>query len=209
MTDSILIDKIDNKEYWNNFYKHNEHLKQPSSFAKYISEKYISDKQNKTFLELGCGNGRDSLFFASQGLSVIGLDLSIVAIENLKKNNFENVNFQVKNFCELENFKNIDFVYSRFAFHSIDENAENAVIDQLKDVISPEGFFFLEARTSKDEALPKEFGIEHYRRYLNFEKTIIKIKKQGFEILESIESQGLSPYKKEDPYLLRIIAKLK
>ncbi len=38
---------------------------------------------NSKKYELGCGQGRDSLFFASKGLNVYAIDSSKVAIENL------------------------------------------------------------------------------------------------------------------------------
>ena len=36
-------------------------------------------------LEIGCGNGRDSLFFLSKGLKVTAIDASDVAIKNLSE----------------------------------------------------------------------------------------------------------------------------
>ena len=53
----------------------------------------------------------------------------------------------------------------------------------------------------------KKYGVNHYRRYLDFEETIVKIESKGFKILFCTESQGLSICEKEDPYLLRIIAR--
>jgi SAM-dependent methyltransferase len=44
------------------------------------------EKNNlKTILELGCGQGRDTLFFASKGIDVTALDFSSVAIRGLIK----------------------------------------------------------------------------------------------------------------------------
>ena len=36
-------------------------------------------------LELGCGQGRDTIFFASNGLDVVAIDSSQVAIDALSK----------------------------------------------------------------------------------------------------------------------------
>jgi len=56
--------------------------KTPSDFA----QKCYSDFEKygvKRILELGCGQGRDSIFFASNGLDVHAIDSSKVAIENI------------------------------------------------------------------------------------------------------------------------------
>ena len=114
--------------------------------------------------------------------------------------------FYNQDFSNLSSFSNFDYVYSRFTFHAIDENDEKLVLSQLPMVLKKGGLFFLEARSLKDEKLDKTYGFEHFRRYLDFKQTIRKIEKRGFTILEKIESQGLSPYKEEDPFLIRIVA---
>ena len=45
--------------------------------------KILSNTKLK-ILELGCGQGRDALFFASKWLEVYAIDSSAVAIENLR-----------------------------------------------------------------------------------------------------------------------------
>jgi ubiquinone/menaquinone biosynthesis C-methylase UbiE len=57
---------------------------EPSDFAQ---ECYSDFKRYvvKTLLELGCGQGRDSIFFASNGLNVHAIDSSKVAIENINQ----------------------------------------------------------------------------------------------------------------------------
>ena len=51
----------DQIRYWDIYYKNNNVPLEPTSFAKYCLP-LIKKKSN--FLELGCGNGRDSIFFA-------------------------------------------------------------------------------------------------------------------------------------------------
>ena len=57
---------------------------EPSDFA----QKCYGDFKRydvKRLLELGCGQGRDSIFFASNGLDVYAVDSSKVAIENINQ----------------------------------------------------------------------------------------------------------------------------
>jgi 2-polyprenyl-3-methyl-5-hydroxy-6-metoxy-1,4-benzoquinol methylase len=46
--------------------------------------KNLSSIKLKKVVELGCGQGRDSLFFASKGLEVYAIDSPNIAIENLR-----------------------------------------------------------------------------------------------------------------------------
>jgi tRNA1(Val) A37 N6-methylase TrmN6 len=52
--------ELNDKEYWENYYKKNFKLSEPSTFIHFASS-YI--KNNKKLIELGCGNGKDSIFF--------------------------------------------------------------------------------------------------------------------------------------------------
>ncbi|MDA3925092.1 MAG: class I SAM-dependent methyltransferase [Kiritimatiellae bacterium] len=195
---------ISEKNYWDEFYRKHRKNNIPSSFAEYVTEKYL--QAGKTLLELGCGNGRDSLFMASNGVSIAALDMVAGEIEYLNSLNVKNVEFVLRDFTNLSGFSNFDYVYSRFTFHSIDEICEDVVLSQLSDVLKPGGVFLLEARSTLDEGLNKVYGETHFRRYLNFSETVKKIECLGFNILEKQESQGLAIYKDEDPFVLRVVA---
>lgn len=199
-----IIELINDQSYWDNFYEANNLEHQPSSFAQHVEKNYL--RKEKTLLELGCGNGRDAIFFAEKEKQVSALDLSSQTIQSLTSLNIKNTTFFNQDFSELSNFRDFDYVYSRFTMHSIDEESERMVFSQLSKVLKNGGLFLLEARSLKDEKLAKTFGVNHFRRYLNYEATLAKIERLNFKILESEESQGLSPYKHEDPFLMRVVA---
>jgi SAM-dependent methyltransferase len=46
---------------------------------------HFGDLRGRTLLDLGCGRGATSLFFAERGARVIALDASSVAVENLRR----------------------------------------------------------------------------------------------------------------------------
>lgn len=195
---------ITDSQYWDEVYSANKLDHQPSSFAQYVEEKYL--KSDMSLLELGCGNGRDSLFFVEKGKLVRALDLSSKTIENLSSLNIQNAEFVNQDFSNLTRFTDLDYVYSRFTMHSIDEETEEKVFSQLSQVLKVGGLFLMEARSTNDEKLEKTFGVDHFRRYLDFQATVEKLESLNFRVLEKQESQGLSPYKKEDPFLIRIVA---
>lgn len=203
---------MENKDYWEKYYENNPNPVEASTFAKFC-EGFISD--NKTFIELGCGNGRDSVFFAEKNLIVTAVDQVEKEIEYLnKKFGSDNLTFVANDFSKLGSDNGYDYIYSRFTLHSVDSEAETRVLNWIKDNLNNNGLFFLEVRSINDPMFKKgeklsdnENMTSHYRRYLDFENTIDKLEKIGLKIVYKLESQGLSVYKDDDPMLIRIVAK--
>ena len=74
--------KRSDRDYWNTYYNKKLELDYPSNFARDIVKNL---KKGSVLIDLGCGNGRDSLFFAENGLNVIAIDMSEAAITKLRK----------------------------------------------------------------------------------------------------------------------------
>ena len=128
---------------------------EPSSFAKLCYEDFSKYGCTK-LLELGCGQGRDTIFFANKGLNVHAIDSSKVAIENLNERaRKENVSINLKNFDAKRGlpFGNtyFDVVYSHMFYNM------NFTDDQLKflfsesnRVLKDNGFLYFSVRSDKD-----------------------------------------------------------
>ena len=73
-------------EVWNKVYKSDSSFfgDEPSEFALF-SFNYMKANNATTVLELGSGHGRDTVFFALNGIEVEALDYSIVGINILNK----------------------------------------------------------------------------------------------------------------------------
>ena len=211
----IMEDNMD-REYWNEFYKKGLAKKEPTLFAQYVSEKYL--EKGKTVLELGCGNGRDSLYFAQKDLDVIAIDGADQVIEKLKVENCNNkVKFIQDDFVTTNIYKKekIDYVYSRFTLHAITEEQENILLKNVYNGLEAGGDFFIEVRSVKDDLYGKGENVgrnayfynNHYRRFLIINELEEKLQKTGFTILYSEESKNFAPYKDQNPYVIRMIAK--
>lgn len=209
---------MDDKKYWTEYYIENSKPTGASTFAKFILNKL---EKNKTLIELGCGNGRDSIYFSQNNLNVVAIDQVQCEVDFLNKNyKTNNINFICDDFTNLKNTKNdivnevnFDYVYSRFTFHSINEAKENRTLDWIKNNLVKGGLFLLEARSMKDpmfkqgETLSEtENYTTHYRRYMDLNKIINKLESRNFEILFKIEDKDLAVYKDDNPYVIRIIA---
>ena len=59
------------KNYWERYYAEVDGVARPSTFAQYALPHLPA---GFTIVELGCGNGRNSLFFAQNGYTIHALD---------------------------------------------------------------------------------------------------------------------------------------
>ncbi|MCF6288050.1 MAG: class I SAM-dependent methyltransferase [Proteobacteria bacterium] len=215
-----MINKKDvafNKSYWDRFYKHNfKHT--PSQFCVSVLTELDNDA---VIVELGSGNGRDSLYFSSQGHVTIALDLSHEAIASCeseaKKRQVNHSYFVQADLTDKQQIKSIIAkarikaknlpltFYSRFVIHSLDDNQEKVLLATLSENIQMNEKVYFEFRSQEDANLDKHFG-GHYRRYVDTEKFFLRLKNGGFEIEYQIIGQGMAKYKEEDPFVARIIA---
>ena len=94
----------------------------------------------------------------------------------------------------------------RFFLHSIPKEIENIILENSSKIMKKDYLLALEFRTEKDKKA-KHIYKKHYRRFIPMKEMILELKKYHFDITHAEEAQGLSPYKDEDPFLCRIIAK--
>lgn len=202
-------------EYWNAYYKTDHDIKHPSLFAQEIEQLLL---KSKNILELGCGNGRDSLYFAQKGLNVTAIDASDEVIEQLKReNDEENICFICDDFVSSSAIYSgqYDYVYSRFTLHAINKEQESEVLRNVHKVLKEGGSFFIEVRSVNDElygcgqkVAPDSYIFDgHFRRFIKIENLIGELKQIGFTIVSALEQRGFAPYKDSDPPIIRIIAR--
>ena len=210
---------MDDKKYWTEYYSKNSKPTDASTFAEFILPKLNS---NKNLIELGCGNARDSIYFAQNNLNVVAVDQVQEEIDYLNENHKEeNILFVCDDFTNLAytshdiiNETDFDYIYSRFTFHSINEAKEDRTLDWIENNLDKGGCFLLEARSLNDPMFQQGKSLSdtenyttHYRRYMDLDKIIEKLESRNFEIIYNIEDNNLAVYKDDNPYVIRIIAK--
>ena len=210
------------KDYWNEYYSHNAASTEnkPSEFAKYVESRFLGEKDPAHILELGCGNGRDSLFFLSKRHNITAIDCSDVAIEMLNRiTNCNNAMFVCDDFVKSRAFYKMkyDCIYSRFTLHAISEEQEDELLVNVRHALNSNGILAIEARTTKDDLYGKGIEIEknaflyneHYRRFIDVKDFRSKLEKLGFDIVYLDESNGFSKTQNSDPVLMRCICTTK
>ncbi|MDF2859332.1 MAG: Methylase involved in ubiquinone/menaquinone biosynthesis [Neobacillus sp.] len=200
------------KNYWIEYYKKNLAPHEPSQFALDMRERL---EKGKSLFELGCGNGRDSIFFGKNGLNVTAIDQAQNAIEELNQK-YEYIEFLVDDFVEslLYKQREFDYVYSRFTLHAITKSEQNKVFNNAYHCLKNDGQLLIEVRSTKDliYGLGQKVGEHeyiyenHYRRFVDKAELEEELTTTGFKIIMSEEDKGFAPIRDQDPILLRIVA---
>lgn len=210
---SIVEDTVDNTAYWNQYYKNRICSEEPSPFAQYVATLV---QPGRRMVELGCGNGRDAVFFAGQGLYVTALDMSREAIDQLCRRNISNAEFLCGDFVNaaVHQPESYDYAYSRFTLHSINRNQEQVLLNNLYCGLRPQGKLFIEVRGVNDPLFGKGKQVErnaffydnHYRRFIVMNELTASLEQRGFRVEYAQERSGFAPYGNDDPPVIRIVA---
>lgn len=211
---SVDLSRIWNDtKYWDDIYKENSGISTPSLFA---AEAAKMMKPESTVADLGCGSGRDCIFFSEQNYKVTAVDLSSEAIKKVseKKPDITAVNMNFVKFLEQYHDK-FDYLYSRFSLHAISELQELSFIKNAYCALKENGKLLIEARSLMDERYGKgekvgknTFRYEgHVRRFIDIKELEEHLKSEGFLIEKMVQSRGFAPYENEDPIVIRAVCK--
>lgn len=147
MLDSLLREPA---PFWEDFYSDRNKVipfftnKPDENLHSYFERKLL--KQGKV-LELGCGPGRNAIFFAEKGSMVDAVDLSQNSLqwarERAKEKNI-NINFIQENIFNLNIEEGTyDIVYDSGCFHHIAPHRRMNYIDLIQKALKPRGHFAL------------------------------------------------------------------
>ncbi len=197
----------ENSEYWDKYYNNKKIALPNSDFSKFAL-KYI--KTNSSMIDIGCGDGRDSLFFAKNNIKTLGIDFSQVSITKNKIYETDILKFKKQNLMDIEKLnKSFEYAYCRFMLHAINYEIQEQLFLWMSKNISDK--IFIETRIADPEIDPQKYN--HYRRDFNQEEVVNSLEKHNFKIIYSKVSRNFSKYKKSysvkdlthDPLLLRLI----
>jgi SAM-dependent methyltransferase len=190
--------------FWDKIYQNDSTFfgEGPSKFALSCYIDFMENTNVKKMLELGCGQGRDTLFFASKGIDVSALDYSRVAIDGLikvakEKNLLSNIHASMYDVKGVIPFRNEEFdaVYSHM-FFSMRFTWEDLkfIFQEIKRVLRRGGFSFFSVRNYNDKSYGKGRKIDNYDdvydlngfqiRFFGERQVKDLVKHGGFEILD-------------------------
>jgi tellurite methyltransferase len=243
-------------EYWNQYYIKSTAPNEASSWAEFslkflqhhdgvrnLSTNASNDEQQpprrRILMDLGCGNGRDTRYFArdAHGLFCIGIDAADAVIaKNRADTSVASLAYYAADFTRHADLDSAlakhvdaltsesthpkaDFIYSRFTLHAISKVAASRVYAWAAEHLADNGFFFIEARSVLSSLYgvgdpdpagdPDAWCHGHYRRFLRRNELVEELQSLGLEIVLCEERSGLSPVVDDDPVLIRVICKPK
>ncbi|WP_207729298.1 class I SAM-dependent methyltransferase [Clostridium sp. 'deep sea'] len=126
---------------------YNKHYKNENYFGKPYKQliEFFTDFTPKgTILDLGCGQGRDSIVLAKLGYEIIAVDYSSLAINQLKQKSDElNIKAEIADIYSYPITTNIDIVLldSILHFYKNDINKESALVSRILRELKPQGIF--------------------------------------------------------------------
>lgn len=127
----------------------------PSQESYYLSDLW-KQKGFEEILDLGCGIGRHSIYFAEQGFKVTGYDLSETGLATLKSVNEAkqlgiNVVHGDNHQLPFHN-KSFDTVLAYHSIYHTDSKGIVKIINEVKRVLKDDGEFFLTMLSKKDSS---------------------------------------------------------
>jgi SAM-dependent methyltransferase len=195
----IRIVAIVMNEVWNKVYKPDSTFfgEEPSNFALLCFNHMKTNNVKKVLLELGAGQGRDTIFFASKGIEVEALDYSVIGIEILdkiakeKRLPIKSRVFDVRTPLPFPDGY-FDAIYSHMLLNmhfSLDEL--QFIISEIRRVLKPKGFNFFSVRNYNDKSYGKGVEIDKgiydingfQIRFFTEKEVQNLVAKEGFEIL--------------------------
>ena len=189
-------------KYWKDFYSNVKITTEQSPFADYVLQFVNKHAIKGRLIDIGCGNGRDSSFFFSNGLDTTGIDIA-------SKPDFINFNFINCDLLDYD-YKSFKIIYLRFLVHTLNECEFLALLKKIEKVRG--AYIFIETRSSKgvtDQDRSVTFfkssvGDRHFR--MLYSKKYFDELLSSFNIIESSEDK-YSKFGSDDPFCLRYVMK--
>lgn len=208
--------------YWNSTYAKAAIPEFPSQFAVFVASEL---DRGTRILDVGCGNGRDSLFFAMLGHDVLGIDASPIAIEKAALQAqtqdltaaFSAVDLYLpKDFGPFidSNANSFDDIYARFFLHAIDPSGEEVFWQLVRRVLKPGGRLFIEARTINDplhkqglHVSSNESITDHYRRFIDPDALSASAAREKLVVEYLNVGKSMAKFRTDDPEVVRAVLK--
>ena len=166
------MQQVQAEAFWDDVYtKLKTYVPDESDPALVSAMAHFGDIRGLRVLDLGCGDGNTSIFFAQRGANVVAIDTSEVAIQSLTEfcteNSINNIKAVKCSAFDIDQLGPFDFVFGRMILHHLEPFGGFAEV--LRKSIAPGGkAFFHENNAASDllvwfrNNIVGKFGIPKY-----------------------------------------------
>ncbi len=203
------------RDTWSRFY--NAHLAEiplePSLFATWVQDQ-LGDEW---VVDVGCGNGRDVLFFAASGHPALGLDVVPSAYRPAQaqaRRQSSPAEFRPLNLSSLRDTLQMGAllarrpgpraVTARFLLHNLDRAARDNFWRLCSMALSSGGRCYVEFRTPADKTRPTHFPTARARG-LAPRAVVREAERHGAVVVERRVGRRMAPFHEEDPIVCRLV----
>ena len=164
-------------------------ISKPARRALSFLLKNLNKSNQLTFLDIGCGEGRDIDYISSNfdNLIIKGIDISLKAIEKAIElnSNKNNVTFECMNWKDLDNTQ-YDIIYISGVYHFFNLADRTSFISKIRKSLNINGFLFLSTLSSNDKQYygkgvpvqndPNSFQSEFFLHFCSKEELLAEFK---------------------------------
>ena len=203
---SVIESELKKLGYWNNLYSKDNYFGTGQTILADFAKTIIEKNNITNLLELGCGQGRDSIFFTNFVPSVTSLDISANAINFVKKikneKNLINLELHVHDAKKPLNFinKSFDMVYSNLALQFFDMDELKEIFSNIASIMSKNSFFLFSTKKPGDKYFnfgnkisENSFEYKNITRFFFQKSEIQALLESHFEIISFEEDKHQNP----------------
>lgn len=198
----LKLNNLDNISYWTDMYsKPNAFGTGPTKLAE-MALKLMKELSVQNILEIGCGQGRDAIYFSKHGYTVETFDFSESAINFVNKTkqmlNLNNINAIKHDVREIFPYENsyFDFIYSNLALQFFSIDVLIKIFDNIERVMKRNGTIIFSTKRKGDKyynfgnkITENEFEYKGIHRYFFDEIELKNFLEKKFKII-SFESDS-------------------
>ncbi|MCF7871891.1 class I SAM-dependent methyltransferase [Candidatus Woesearchaeota archaeon] len=150
---------MNQQAYWNNFWKQKlPPKKEISEFAKEANQ-IMKQHSIKTMLDIGCGAGQETIYFAKKGYKVTAIDLSTNALlklrQQIQKENIQNIETKILDITKKRITGKYDAIYSELSIHYFNDTTTKLIITKIKTALNKNGLLFIRCKSTQNTAYKK------------------------------------------------------
>ena len=159
---------------WDDMYKTRKldeipwHSNQPDRYLVRLVKKKKMEKG--WVLDMCSGDGTNSIYLASKGFKVVGIDISPTAVEIAQARCVKrklSCDYFVGNVMDFKLDKKFSFIIDRGCFHHISRKKKPKYVSLINDLLKNKGKFFLLCFSDKNPPYKKNLSKEDIRDYFS------------------------------------------
>lgn len=178
-----------------------------------LNENYLVETlnlNNKTILELGCGNAIKTIDIANNGFNrqIIAYEVDEIQHKKNLKLEYENIEFKLSGAENiLENDNSIDIIFMFKSFHHIPINLMPKALSEIKRVLKPNGLVYISEPLFDGDLsdLIAMFHNEEYVRTEAFKAIENSVKNEQFKLFQEIFFYTPTTYKNFEDFKSKLM----